>query len=67
MYIGYVHYGRVPVELAPSLMRNDYWIQLPIRGQLEATVGGHSIICDPARAAIASPARTRTALEFNWL
>jgi AraC-like DNA-binding protein len=59
MYLGYVHYGRAPVEFAPGLMRNDYWIQLPLRGQLEADVGGHSVICDPKRAAIASPAREK--------
>src|SRR5262245_30836600 len=57
MYLGYVHYGRAPVEFAPGLMRADYWIQLPLRGQIEAEVGGHSVICDPKRAAIASPAR----------
>jgi AraC-like DNA-binding protein len=59
MYIGYVQYGRAPVEFAPGLMRNDYWIQLPLRGQLEANVGRHSIVCDPNRAAIASPAQER--------
>lgn len=57
LYIGYVHYGALPVELLPPRMRNEYWIQLPLRGQLQATIGRETIDCDPRRAAIASPAQ----------
>jgi AraC-like DNA-binding protein len=57
LYIGYVQYGSLPVELSPAPVRNEYWIQLPVRGQLEATIGHDSVDCNPTRAAIASPAR----------
>jgi AraC-like DNA-binding protein len=55
LYIGYVHYGNMPVALSPAKTRSDYWIQLPIRGQLEATIGSECVDCRPELAAIASP------------
>ena len=55
LYVGYVHYGSLPVEFSPAPVRNEYWIQLPLRGQIEATIGRDSVDCNPTRATIASP------------
>jgi AraC-like DNA-binding protein len=65
LYIGYVQYGSLPVELSPAPVRNDTWIQLPIRGQLEATIGAECVDCDPRRAAIASPAQENCRFVSN--
>jgi AraC-like DNA-binding protein len=65
LYLGYVQYGGLPVELSPALERNDYWIQLPIRGQLAALVGRESVDCDPKRAAIASPVHEKCRFVSN--
>lgn len=59
MYIGYMHYGSLPVGLSPSVARSDFLVQLPIRGQLAASMGGESIDSNPSRAVIASPVRER--------
>lgn len=56
LYIGYIQYGP-PVELR-AMQRDEYWIQLPVRGQLEVVGGANSVTCDSARAAIASPTRS---------
>jgi AraC-like DNA-binding protein len=53
MYIGYIQYGP-PVEVR-AVARDDYWVQLPIRGQMEVVSGGDNVICDSSRAAVASP------------
>src|SRR5262249_34755662 len=37
--------------------RNDYWVQMPLRGHLQATVGRDCIDCTPDCAWIASPTR----------
>jgi len=56
MYLGYAQYGStVLVRASPA--RNDYWVQLPLRGHLEATVGRTCIDCNPDCAWIASPTR----------
>jgi AraC-like DNA-binding protein len=56
MYLGYAQYGSaVLVRASPA--RNDYWVQLPLRGHLEATVGRDRIDCNPNCAWIASPTR----------
>jgi AraC-like DNA-binding protein len=56
MYLGYAQYGSaVLVRASPA--RNDYWVQLPLRGHLEATVGRNCIDCNPDCAWIASPTR----------
>jgi AraC-like DNA-binding protein len=59
VYLGYVQYGAASVALSPGQNRPDYWIQLPLRGNLAATVGHDTVACTPARAAIASPPRER--------
>ena len=64
-YIGYVHYGSLPVEFSPAPVRNDYWIQFPIRGEMAATIGRESVDCDPRRAAIASPAQEECRFVSN--
>jgi AraC-like DNA-binding protein len=56
MYLGYAQYGSAVVVRA-SPARNDYWVQLPLRGHLEATVGRTSIDCNPDCGWIASPTR----------
>src|SRR5262245_33547454 len=56
LYIGYLHYGS-PVAIRVNPGRYDYWVQLPVRGHIEVTVGPHSVACGPSRAAIVSPMR----------
>ena len=53
MYVGYIQYGP-PVDVR-AVQRDDYWIQMPIGGQLEVVSGAGSVICDTRRAAVASP------------
>ena len=65
LYIGYVQYGALPVEFSPSRSRNDYWIQLPLRGDVDASIGHHSVACNPHRAAIASPIHERCRFISN--
>src|SRR5262245_46721478 len=56
MYLGYLQYGiAASIHAAPA--RNDYWVQLPIRGMLAANFGGDDIACDPRRAVVLSPTR----------
>jgi len=56
MYLGYAQYGStVLVRASPA--RDDYWVQLPLSGHLEATVGRDLIDCNPDCAWIASPTR----------
>jgi AraC-like DNA-binding protein len=56
MYLGYLQYGvEAMIRAAPA--RNDYWVQLPIRGSLDASIGGETIACSPRRAVVLSPTR----------
>jgi AraC-like DNA-binding protein len=56
MYLGYLQYGvEAMIRAAPA--RNDYWVQIPIRGSLDATFGGDTIACSPRSAAVLSPTR----------
>ena len=59
MYLGYMHYGSLPVELSPSVARSDFLLQLPVRGHLAASMGGESVDSNPSRAVIVSPVRER--------
>jgi AraC-like DNA-binding protein len=54
MYLGYLHYGDLPVALSPALSRIEYLIQLPIHGHLAASMGGENVDSDPSRAVIVS-------------
>lgn len=56
MYVGYVQYGSGAIVHATPA-RNDYWIQLPLSGHLEASFGRDQIDCNPDCAWIASPTR----------
>lgn len=62
VYLGYVQYGAASVALSPGLDRADYWVQLPLRGHLEAIIGGDRVECGISRAAIASPVREHCCL-----
>jgi AraC-like DNA-binding protein len=55
MYLGYVQYGAPVVVRAAG--RDDYWIQLPVRGHLEVNTGAAEVQCRGGRAAVASPTR----------
>ncbi|MBX9702024.1 MAG: AraC family transcriptional regulator [Acetobacteraceae bacterium] len=55
-YIGYTRYG-APMTLQAERQRDDYWMQFVTQGRLEVTTGGHVVVCDTARAAVASPTR----------
>jgi AraC-like DNA-binding protein len=57
LFIGYIQYGP-PARIRAGPTRDDYWIQLPMCGRIEVVGGGDSIVCDPGRAAVASPTRT---------
>jgi AraC-like DNA-binding protein len=59
MYLSYLHYGDLPVELAPGLARSDFLVQLPVRGHLAASVGCESVDSNPSRAVIVSPVHGR--------
>src|SRR4029077_12383364 len=37
LYIGYIQYGS-PAEIRSNPTRTDYWLQLPLREQIEFTV-----------------------------
>ena len=55
-YVGYIQYGAASVAFSPARDRSDYWMQLPLRGHLDATIGYDTVACAPERAAITSPA-----------
>ena len=55
-YIGYIQYGGASVMFSPARERTDYWMQLPLRGHINATIGGDTVACAPHLAAITSPA-----------
>jgi AraC-like DNA-binding protein len=55
-YVGYIQYGAASVSFSSGRDRSDYWVQLPLRGHLQGTVGHDLVECTPRRAAIASPA-----------
>jgi AraC-like DNA-binding protein len=59
VYLGYLHYGDLHVELSPSSSRTEYLIQLPIHGQVVASLGIEDVDSNPSRAVIVSPVRER--------
>jgi AraC-like DNA-binding protein len=56
MYVGYVQYGP-QITCWTGASRPDYWIQFPIRGNLETIVGREHLAYDPSCAAVVSPSR----------
>ena len=55
-YVGYIQYGAASVAFSPARDRTDYWLQLPLRGHLDATIGCDTVACAPDRGALTSPA-----------
>jgi AraC-like DNA-binding protein len=56
IYLGYLQYGvAATIRAAPA--RNDYWVQMPIRGSLDASFGEDCISCNPRLAVVLSPTR----------
>ena len=56
VYVGYIQYG-APVSVRAHPTRTDYWLQVPLRGNFETTVGYDTIACSSSHAAISSPSR----------
>lgn len=56
IWFGYFQYG--PPVATRAVGRDDYWVQLPVRGQFEIGGSSSSIVCDTRRAAVLSPTRT---------
>ena len=56
IYVGYIQYG-AEVTVRANPQRPDFWVQIPIRGHIETTVGRDSFACDNRHAAISSPTR----------
>jgi AraC-like DNA-binding protein len=56
LWFGYFQYG-APVATR-AVGRDDYWVQLPVHGQIEAASAAANITCDTRRAAVFSPTRT---------
>jgi AraC-like DNA-binding protein len=54
LYVGYIQYGS-PAEIRTNPSRTDYWLQLPVREQIEFTVAHACINCGPDRGAVSSP------------
>jgi AraC-binding-like domain len=44
-YVGYIQYGAASVAFSPAQDRQDYWVQLPLRGNLRATIGHDDVAC----------------------
>jgi AraC-like DNA-binding protein len=57
LWVGYTQYG-APVTVETD-SRPDYWIQMPLRGAVEATQGAHRVACDARMAAVTSPTGKR--------
>jgi AraC-like DNA-binding protein len=57
LWLGYTQYG-APVTIDTE-DRPDYWIQLPLRGSVEATQGTQTVACDTRTAAVTSPTGRR--------
>jgi AraC-like DNA-binding protein len=57
LYMGYVQYGGASVVLSPSPARTDTWLHLPLRGQLEGSIGRETFICNPNMGTVVSPTR----------
>ncbi len=56
IYVGYIQYG-AEVTVRTNPQRPDFWVQIPIRGRIETTVGRDSFACDNRHAAISLPTR----------
>ncbi|MBI3513173.1 MAG: AraC family transcriptional regulator [Proteobacteria bacterium] len=57
LWLGYTQYG--PPVTIRTASRDDFWIQLPLRGGIEATNGRQVVACDARTAAVTSPTGER--------
>jgi len=56
LWLGYMEYT-APVAIRAT-DRDDYWVQFPVRGHIEAVGASGSIQCDARQAAVLSPTHT---------
>jgi AraC-like DNA-binding protein len=56
LWLGYNQYGAA-AEIRMTPVRDDYWVQLPIRGNVAIASGGREIACDRRSACVLSPRR----------
>lgn len=54
LWLGYIQYGSA-VSLRRLPAREDYWVQLPLRGHIETTVAQEDVVADPFHALVTSP------------
>jgi AraC-like DNA-binding protein len=54
VYVGYIQYGAA-AHIRTNPAHGDYWLELPLREQIECGVAGERIVCSPELAAVSSP------------
>ena len=53
VYLGYIQYGSAATIHVPDVRaRDDYWVQLPVRGACEITNNAGSVVCAPGHAVV---------------
>jgi AraC-like DNA-binding protein len=57
LWVGYTQYGAAVTVKTEA--RSDFWLQVPLRGGIEAIAAGESICCDARTAVISSPVGRR--------
>jgi AraC-like DNA-binding protein len=57
LWIGYTQYGAAATVKTEA--RSDFWLQMPLRGGIEAVASGERISCDARIAAVSSPVGRR--------
>jgi AraC-like DNA-binding protein len=57
LWLGYTQYGAAATIETET--RPDFWLQLPLRGGVEASHGRHTVACDVRTGAVTSPTRRR--------
>ena len=63
-YLGYIQYGAAATIYVPDIRaRDDYWLDLPVRGACEIVDNAGGAICAPGRAVLSSPAGHLTRSE----
>jgi AraC-like DNA-binding protein len=53
-YVGYYQYG-TPIVARSHADRHDYWINLPLKEPISATIGAETLICSPRQGFMSSP------------
>jgi AraC-like DNA-binding protein len=53
MFLGYIQYG--PSVVIRAADRDDYWLQMPVAGEMRIVDGKETVICNALRAGFASP------------